>query len=483
MNFQDFFEQIMIFESKNINEFMKVKFNRVHLYPIFRYSILFKILKTAVKVQEPHASSRDNKSWPFILLKSLVRDYINNLKNIKSINSADVVAISTFALRRKKINNKEFDVIYDYLLPEISNNYLLIERHFRFKNSKNPYTKNVYYSLPQSVASKINFISKLNHQNQKKVLRDFSLLISESIRGFFGSNYSALFLQEFQSVLKKFKYIYNYSVRTANIIKALSPKILFVHCGSYGGDSAIVTKICKNHGIKIVEVQHGIVNKFHLAYNYGFDKNSEYEKYLPDFFLSWGKYWTDQLKRLPVNKVVIGNPEFINNFKNYSEKQLNKNNPIRLILVVSQGIVTEKLVKLTEELSTKLPSNYKIIYKLHPGEVPFRDRYQSLYNYENITVVTYGNIYEYIKSSDFIVGHTSTTLFEALPFEKPIFVLDDQLSRMYIPNEIGIRFKNADELREMILNPEKSKYNNVDWKYYWETEWKNNLRSFIQNLK
>jgi len=482
MNFQDFFERIMAFESENINKFMKIKIGEIHLYPIFRYSILLEILKNTIKIQEPHASSRQNKSWPFELTKSFVRNCMRNAKIVRNINMVDVIAISTFGLRRKKVDNKEFDVIYDYFLPEITDNYLLIEQHFRFKNSKNPYTRNVYYNLPQLVTSRINLIGKRYDREQKKILRNFSLLVSESINNSFGNDYS-ISSQRFQNIFKRFKYIYNYSLRIANFIKSFSPKLLFVHCGSYGGPLAIIIKICKSYGIKIAEVQHGVVNKFHLAYNYGF-KSSEYKKYLPDFFLSWGKYWSNQLKRLPINKVVVGNPEFIDNLMKFSEKNSRSlSSPdTKLILIVSQGIATNRLVKLAKNLSTKLPDDYKIIYKLHPGEVPFKDRYQSLYSYKNITVVKFGNIYEYIKKSDFIIGYTSTTLFEALPFEKSIFILDDQLSRLYIPNEIGIRFKNADELKEVILNPEKLKYNSVDWKYYWETDWRNNLKSFIQNL-
>lgn len=482
MNIKEIFELIMDFESRNLKELMKFKINDIHLYPVYRYNILFEIFRKATKIQKPHAGFKQEKFWFVDFLNSLVKSYLRNVKIQKSILSSDAIAISTYALRRKKVENKEFDVIYDYFLPEITNNHLLIENAFRMKVSKKPYTKNVYYPLFDSFKAKINIFKNRLSEEQKRILKEFSYVVYESIKNFFG-DIPPVFLQEIQGVLFKFNYSYEYASKLVKLVKSLSPKLLFVHCGSYGGTSAIIIKLCKQNDIKIAEIQHGVVNKFHLAYNYGFN-NTEYREYLPDYFLTWGRYWSEQLERLPVEKITIGFPEFINNYMNHIKRENIKNSNEKIILVVSQGIVTKRLVKIAEELSKKLPDNFKILYKLHPGEIPFEERYKELYSLKNVKIIKFGNIYEYITKADFIIAYNSTTIFEALPFEKPLFILDDELSDMYIPKEIGIRFNRVDDIIKNILNNSNISNNSkeINWHYYWELDWKSNLENFIKKL-
>jgi len=119
---------------------------------------------------------------------------------------------------------------------------------------------------------------------------------------------------------------------------------------------------------------------------------------------------------------------------------------------------------------------------LHLGEIPFKERYQSLKNILNIIIIGNYNIYELIAKSSVIIGYNSTTLFEALKFpEKRIFIVENN----NIPDEIGYKFANVDELIEAIKDNTKG-YSKANPEYFWASNWEKRFREFMKkelNLK
>ena len=115
------------------------------------------------------------------------------------------------------------------------------------------------------------------------------------------------------------------------------------------------------------------------------------------------------------------------------------------------------------ELSKKL-SKYEIIFKLHPGEISFKDRYSKLSSYQNIKVVGIGNVYNLIAESAIIIGYNSTVLFESIKFpNKRLFILDND----DVPKELGCHFSNSEELISAI----ESQINftaKISVDYFWE---------------
>jgi CDP-glycerol glycerophosphotransferase (TagB/SpsB family) len=135
------------------------------------------------------------------------------------------------------------------------------------------------------------------------------------------------------------------------------------------------------------------------------------------------------------------------------------------------------MVKIATYLSKEFPER-TIIFKLHPGEVPFKERYEELEQYENIKIKTYDNIYELIASTKIIVGYYSTTLFEAMAYSsKRIFVFQNDL----IPDSIGYKFSECKELRDAILNT-KLGYSTADSSYFWEPDWESRIAEFLDGL-
>jgi len=177
---------------------------------------------------------------------------------------------------------------------------------------------------------------------------------------------------------------------------------------------------------------------------------------------------------IPCKKITIGAPHFYESIKKYKNVKEKK----KTILIVSQGDLTDKFVKIACYLAEKLV-NYSIIFKLHPGEVPFEDRYKILYRYKNVKIVKSGDIYRFIAQSENIVACYSTTIFEAMGFNKKIFILDNEMSRTYIPKDAGMRFKTNEDLKELIKNTEKQE-TTYDLAYYFNPDWEKNYKHFLE---
>ena len=262
------------------------------------------------------------------------------------------------------------------------------------------------------------------------------------------------------------------------ILPYVRNKIAFVDNASVLGDRGILTKILHSAGFKVIELQHGYVSN---CYGYTLscieNKHHQSREYMPDYLLMVGDYWLERF-RTPSKKIVVGYP-YLNEI---SDKLVKQNIPnTNTILVVSQGTVTERMVNITKKLS-QVYSNYKIIFKIHPWAIPFKDRYMSLKYIQNVKLMGNCNIYELIAKSSIIIGYNSTTLFETLKFPgKRVFILKNS----DVPDEIGYKFSNIDDLIEAIKDNTKG-YQKANPEYFWASNWEERFKNFMEsefNLK
>ena len=124
-------------------------------------------------------------------------------------------------------------------------------------------------------------------------------------------------------------------------------KLLIRQLACYGGDSSVMNVIARKFDIITVEYQHGAISSGHDAYNFAevLRSSEEYKKTLPQYFLGYGKWWTDQINA-PVKKITIGNPhrtELLHNV--FASKQEKKD-----LLVLGDGIETEKYLSVCSKV-------------------------------------------------------------------------------------------------------------------------------------
>lgn len=185
----------------------------------------------------------------------------------------------------------------------------------------------------------------------------------------------------------------------------------------------------------------------------------------------------------PSKIIKIGYPFFTKKIEEYKRKipvQEKKEN-IKTILFLSAEIYGSEFAMNAKYLVDNLnKEEYKIIFKLHPGDQAGNPEYENLKSYSNIEIVDKGDIYSLISKSDMIVSYGSTSIFEALPFNKIIFILKNERSDDIIPREIGYRFTSSKQLLSLILKS-KNEIQNYEYTKYFDNKWKENYKKFLKN--
>jgi hypothetical protein len=278
-----------------------------------------------------------------------------------------------------------------------------------------------------------------------------------------------------KKTIRRIKYAHALQPLVAEyLLPRLRDRLIFVHMACYLEVHSVLVKLFHEMGYTVAEPQHGIIHKWHWAYQYPTNVLNDNEKdsrvYFPDILLTFGDYWSTQV-RIPSQSIVVGFPHLSEAVQNLTN--ITSQNPDQ-ILIVSQGIVTERMVDTATKLSKSLP-RYRIIFKLHPGEVGLVERYRKLYDLPNITVVGGANIHKLIAESSIIVGATSTVLFEAVAFpHKRIFILENKV----ITAPIGAVFATDEELIEMIQSSNIG-YPANSPEHFWASNWDERLTTFL----
>jgi hypothetical protein len=438
--------------------------NNTYLWPILRTGIFSSLIYSDHGYLQPHAGGKRFKIFKPAILKELLKCH-NFLKSKK--RGYDSVFFTTEVLQTL---NKKTQLYYDRLYSHYYNEFhlpLIFTNRFQSQVFRpTEHEKNLYLEDYVAIIATLKSFLEDSSEHDAEI-RNFCNEIQKQ----YSFSHPEKSTDILRRLLPKVTYYHDY---VDNIVSRMDGNVVFIHCASYLGIGGEITRRFKEHGVKTVEVQHGYVGPEHYAYNYPSGTAERVMKeYLPDYYLTFGKYWGEQIQT-PSTIVTVGNPALNGSVDVLQTTISSRSNSI---LVVSQGTITLKMVKIAKYLSETLP-HYTIIFKLHHGEVPFTHRYEDLKKYHNVQIRTYDNIYELIASSEIIVGFNSTTLFEAVAFSgKRIFILNNEM----IPDSLGYKFSSCEELRDAILDGE-SGYPSAQPSSFWEPDWETNIASFLGNL-
>jgi hypothetical protein len=285
-------------------------------------------------------------------------------------------------------------------------------------------------SLSEGLLSKTETINNLNRMHRKKGFFDF------------------------------------FAKKLSNLI---SGKKAFIHCCSYLGIGAYFVFALHRYGFTVIEPQHGYIGPNHRAYNYPKEifNLPGVQKVFPDYFLTFGEKWGQDIS-IPSKVLPVGHKYLEDYVKTNQPKKDDGSN----ILVVSKGTVTEQMVEIAKTVATAFPEK-KIIYKLHPGEIPFKERYQELEGFTNIEIIGFENILPLIAKAKYIVGYNSTTLFEALAFPgKVIFCPPNS----YTCGQKGFNFFETSEQLVQMIRKEQGNISDGVAEEYWSPNWASNVK-------
>ncbi|MEL6407863.1 MAG: hypothetical protein AAFR81_26075 [Chloroflexota bacterium] len=263
-----------------------------------------------------------------------------------------------------------------------------------------------------------------------------------------------------------------------HILPQLKQSLAIVHQAYYLKDESVLTRTLREYGCTIAELQHGVIFPNHVAYNFPQsiqdDPQHPAHLYKPDVLLTFGDFWNQQISVLGATR-TIGHPLLSDKLAHLKPSTHEKQT-----LVVSQGTFSEQLSTITASLARAYPDE-TFIYKLHPEEIDFPDRYTHLRAFANVKVIDYqAPIHDFIEQSATIFGAYSTVLFEAIAYpERRIFILDSDFLDAEIARQLGTLITSAEEITD-IFRDETYGYPTLNAHDVWHPDWEANLNRFLQ---
>jgi hypothetical protein len=254
------------------------------------------------------------------------------------------------------------------------------------------------------------------------------------------------------------------------------PRILLVTSGTQGS-LAVAIQVAHAMGIPVAEYQHGQTGSGQPEYNFAatLRDSEEYRTTLPDYLLSYGRWWTERINA-PVRPVVIGNPH-------RSEALARSQNAAASdradILVVAKLGEAARYRLLASELHRCAGGRLKIRLRPNPRDRAFLPGAHSDGRIGPILIDRNPDFYESLAWADTVVSGPSTTLAEALGVAKRIFIWDEAGATFKYPEPVFEQFTTAAELIDKLdAGPDASR-DRPSPDDFWASDWRSRYRSFI----
>jgi len=410
MNFQELITRFINIE-KELRLF-DLKVNNVFIWDYLRFKIYRKLLeKTGIHgewhTDPPHTFIDRLKILPMLIHNSIRKNPLSGAAN------KDVLV---FSHPRRKLfdDGKYWDIYTDFLLDRLPFSAQTIEMRYEERHLVPPKNSELKYL---DFLESISFLgAKLQRLKIKKEELGRIKSVGLRLEKEFGVKVDLENMVK-RALLKRMQHLWSASM----LLNRYKPKLI-LEIVYYGPFLMALNELCSAKGIPTVELQHGTLYPSHLAYDFP-NLNRELTVF-PKYSFLFGSYWKENVNLpVPDSRIsVTGYPYFEYEFSKQAEV---KKDP-KQVLFISQGAIGKYLSKLANDFSREpAAAQYKIIYKLHPGEYSrWQKEYPWLERNESIKVVSDDSvsIYTLFKQSSFQVGAFSTALYEGLAFGLKTFI-------------------------------------------------------------
>ncbi|MCX4296486.1 MAG: hypothetical protein OSJ73_05565 [Lachnospiraceae bacterium] len=231
-------------------------------------------------------------------------------------------------------------------------------------------------------------------------------------------------------------------------LQVVKPKVAIICCASYPDllrTSMILA--CKNKKVITAELQHGLTAKYHSHYQYSdcIIKSNRCKKMLPDYFLTFGEYWNNQVK-IPQKCNTIG----------YAKPVIKDNVPINNKILFCAGLNFDTYIQFFDKLLSELDENIEIYFRFHPtySSKKYRDQFNKYLNYPNFFIADNEDLDFYMKKCRYVIVDGSTVCYEALFMGRIVFSFaSDQSTRLGISSLPYIHlFNSVDDFIDLWKN-------------------------------
>jgi hypothetical protein len=385
-----------------------------------RFEIYFLIQNNINNIGVAHTPPKNRSRIKEI--PKLIPQYFNVISSIKQkSNQIDYL----FLNHQRRVKEGEiYKCLYtDNIISHLGNSsYLIIEEPYEGKHFKPVNNKCLIYvdylDYHYVIKRKINQIKKMQIIDTKNE-KELRFLVDDLSRTFNVKLNANEIISNVRKIKIKHMTFYDHYTR---ILKNLNPKIV-IEVVSYNFSRMVVNEICKELDIPTIELQHGTMGRYHIAYNYA--EKMKLSTF-PDYVFLFGEFWKDNT-RFPIedNKIkVVGWPYYENKVEIFKKNRTE--NKKKTILFISQGTIGKELSKVAIKVLDNIDKDsYRIIYKLHPGEYTrWKNEYPWLLDSKLEVIDNNENdMHYYFSQSDIQVGVYSTALFEGLGYGLKTYIV------------------------------------------------------------
>lgn len=459
-------EKFLLIEHKyklNYLEYEGINFWQYARYDIWNTLVLDEKLSLG----EAH---RKKKLISFRSISLIIYNFVKSFVECSLLKKGNVDIC--FLNHSRRIWEKDYyECMYTERLAEIYPNSVVLEKPYNYSHLKPIKTQNVYYTdwiiIVGNLFYKLHFILKTS--KYKKAYKNIANQLVESYKELKDAYEIGTTIDKMIEKCVERYFICRIQYKLyAGLLKKIHPKVIIEVC-HYSRQNMLINEIAEKLDIPTVELQHGVISKNHVAYNY-YSKNKIPQ--LPTNILLFSNFWKPMI-HMPINSEnisITGFPFFEAKLEEY--KKIQRENERKTILFISQGTIGRELSQFAVDLSNKLDvSEYRIIYKLHPGEYEdWKKQYKELSESEIEVADNFEkNMYWFFSQSDIQIGVNSTAIFEGVGFGLDTYIYSTSYGNLdFIQNLINTGYaKSVGSVDEFLKALENSNHqNNIEcfWK-------------------
>jgi hypothetical protein len=400
MGFKETYEKFLYLEDEL--DLFDIKIVGVYFWERMRLELFYHILERS-GVSGQHYTEKKGR------FNRLVKTGILSIGNflLKNPYLTTKKEVLFFGHQRRKLDEdgKWEDLYCDPIIENLNYSYVLIEAYNINTHLKPVKTKNIRYLDFIVFLSFMRRLLRIDRISFSEEESKMLLNIQKEIESVFKIKIDLLKLCK-DRLLKRKSYLWLFK----RLLKRIKPRIVILVV-SYSPIAEILCEVCKTLMIPTVELQHGVISRFHNGYSYPGPKRKK--RVFVDYFFGFGDFWKNSIE-FPISKERIFSLGFP-----YLEKEIKRNLGVtkkRQILFISAGDIGIPLSKFAFELSNRDQHNYTIVYKLHPGEYNQWKRNYPWLVKSNIKVVDndYISLYQFLAESEVQIGVASTVIYEGL---------------------------------------------------------------------
>lgn len=411
-------ERIWAFE-KNENAFA-FKFRGVWVWQAFRMKYYYQIACAEGIFEEPHyVSTNESKVRKIkVAFSFLFYTFFKNAFVAAILNRSPVAILEH---ERQQLHDGVFQDIYSAELKDSlereGTGYVSLRRRFlgQHKISTRIGDKRIFLDvivLFGAMLRKISFIGRMKAHDENLLAGFVTRLRLISPEWSISEAELCAEILRHNALIRAYRLLFQF----------LGTKRLYVVV-AYAFPEIIAA--ARSLGIEVIELQHGIVNRYHLGYSYPEECHSAPLSlaYFPDFIETWDTVWNLNCS-FPISQDKI-----CTNFRWPQRKGIAVNPHIPRIpdqiTIISQGSIGERLCQSVAEILPTLPVGVIIKYKLHPSEFGRFQTYQRANEVladKRVELIEQGNLFDLLQQSSAAAGVYSTGLIEARELDCDVYI-------------------------------------------------------------